>query len=671
MFSWITTIFIIIFIIVYREAHFVLSLKFGHNCSVPDTLQNFIVDLQNHEANEKNCTHSFARNEELLGRAINFLQQEDDFNQLVIIANKTFDIQTQNENKQITFYDFQELNEKTLDVLTHDIAITLPGIPIILLATDSEWKTVQHYVRTHVEESLFWIRLVHSDHQLTNNRHEECTFELSSSFLQPYDSKNASWYSEDQKNLLNQVSVTEDICNARRKLSLITAVGVFGGSLFEVDHKFLDQENEIVCEIHNSYPCSKPLDIYGTNWTLTCCAGIVVELASKVFEKAGYNWVLYIAPDGSYGGFKNCSDPEDPTTCQWNGMVNELREERADIAIAAMTITEARLSVMDFTEDIFVTRIAVALRNSPEKLSFFNWKFIQSLDASLIIGVSVNLLLLFGALYFLEKIASISNPISKKYPIKESFSYGAGLTFQRDLAGKTPDNWSARTVAISYAVALTIIMSTYMANLTATNVVTESHKDFRGLYDDKILHPTPDFKYGVADSSSTASLLSSAATWKDAYLEFVQNYLTSGSRDGIAKVYSGELDAFIEEYYPLSVQQSKKREYCENIIIKQEELVIPNAFGTQRKSPLTHIFSKAIRDLKDKKFVEILFEKWIKTCSETELKAFQFEFEYAGGMVILVGIFLLIALVVFILETIYVHWRTKNGVIKPNLSDSV
>ena len=97
----------------------------------------------------------------------------------------------------------------------------------------------------------------------------------------------------------------------------------------------------------------------------------------------------------------------------------------------------------------------------------------------------------------------------------------------------------------------------------------------------------------------------------------------------------------------MSVQQSKKKEYCENIIIKQEELVIPNAFGTQRNSPLTHIFSRTIRELKDQKFVEILFEKWIKTCSDTELKAFQFEFEYAG-----------ISLNVFIFKP----FSNKNGI---------
>ena len=134
--------------------------------------------------------------EELLVRAINFLQQEDDFIQLAIIANKTFDIQhqyNQNESNQITFYDFKELNEKVLDALFHALTLELQGRTILLLATDSEWKTVQQYMKNHIDESLFWIRLSHSDHQLPNNRHETCTFELSSFSLKPYNPKNASW----------------------------------------------------------------------------------------------------------------------------------------------------------------------------------------------------------------------------------------------------------------------------------------------------------------------------------------------------------------------------------------------------------------------------------------------------------------------------------------------
>ena len=177
-------------------------------------------------------------------------------------------------------------------------------------------------------------------------------------------------------------------------------------------------------------------------------------------------------------------------------MVEELRQGRADVAIAGMTITNARLEVMDFTEDIFVTRIAVALRNVPEKLSFVNWKFIESLDWSLLFAILVNLLITIGVMYYLQKLVMHFNPESVKYPIKESFSYSAGLTFGRDLAGKTPDNWYARTVAISYAVALTIIMSTYMANITASSVLSENFDDFKGLHDEKVVFKLFCFRFG-------------------------------------------------------------------------------------------------------------------------------------------------------------------------------
>ena len=232
--------------------------------------------------------------------------------------------------------------------------------------------------------------------------------------------------------------------------------------------------------------CYKSSNNSHQTWTLICCAGINADLAASLFEATRQKWILYVAPDNFYGGFSNCTNPEDPTTCQWNGMVNEIREGRADIAIAAMTMTEARLSVIDFTENILVTKLAVALRNEQEDLPFLNLKFIESLDWSLIVALVVNSGILFAVMYVLNHFLRHFHPRSSKYPIKEAFSYGAGLTFQRDLAGKTPDDWSARIVAISYAVALTIIMSTYMANLTATNVLAETYSDFKVMKDQKV-----------------------------------------------------------------------------------------------------------------------------------------------------------------------------------------
>jgi len=174
------------------------------------------------------------------------------------------------------------------------------------------------------------------------------------------------------------------------------------------------------------------------------------------------------------------------------------------------------------------------------------------------------------------------------------------------------------------------------------------------------LNPTTDFKYGVADSRATGNLLKSSEKWAKPYSEFVTNYLTLGVADGIEKVNEGLLDAYVEEYWHLTAVQGKKADLCENIIVRKETLVVPNAFGTRQNSQLTRILSNAIRDLKDKKVVDQLMEKWINKCSAAELRAFQFEYEYAGGMVILVLISLLIALVALALETLYIHWRAQN-----------
>ncbi|XP_066929831.1 glutamate receptor ionotropic, NMDA 2C-like [Clytia hemisphaerica] len=609
----------------------------------------------------RNCTLPLVSSEELLERAINFLQQEDDFNQLVIIANKTFDIQTQNENKQITFYVFQELNETILGVIANEIIEELKSRKVLLIVDDTEWKMVQNFVeiiRGLHEDHLFWIRIISTTifaHKYSNST---CAIQL------PI---NAS------KEILSSITQSSRGCLEQKEQKLIRAVSSFHDHyLFDVPQAELYMFGELYCQ-DESYLCQKPLDNSGYSWQQTCCSGLYADLAAALFEHTGHSWILYGAPDGAYGGFSNCSDPEDLTTCQWNGMVNELREGRADIAIAAMTITEARTNVVEFTENIFVTRLAIALRNEPEHLKFANWKFAESLDPMLILSLPVLVIVSVASLYFLGKVIKRTNPPTNKYPIKESFSYGAGLTFQRDLAGKTPDDWSARIVAIAYAVGLTIITSTYMANLTATNILKESMADFKGMYDEKITNPTSDFTYGVVNSSATAVLLKSSSTWRKAYSEFVQIYLTKSIKEGMAKVYDGQLDAFIAEYSGLSTMQGTSPSYCEKIILKEESFATPGSFATQRNSHLNQIFSKAIRHLKDTGVISQLLDKWMKTCPHDSdaPKAFQFEFEYAGGMVILVGIFLLIALVVFILETIYVHWRTKNPRKETGISNSV
>ena len=254
--------------------------------------------------------------------------------------------------------------------------------------------------------------------------------------------------------------------------------------LFIVEHQSLEF-GTLTCK-KNAYPCRIPLDKEGKSWTSKCCGGFLVELGLVVFDRLGYSWSLYITPDGLFGSFANCTSTDDYTTCTWTGMVNELIQNRADLALGMLTDTSQRMQVVDFTENILTTTIGIAIRIKQEELSFINWKFLQSLDWTLLSALPFKLFLVCCCLFIAERIVNKKRFFPIKYNKREAFSYGAGLTFQRDLAGKTPNFWAARIVAISYAVALTIIMSTYMANLTATNISLNLSNGFEGMKDEKV-----------------------------------------------------------------------------------------------------------------------------------------------------------------------------------------
>lgn len=53
---------------------------------------------------------------------------------------------------------------------------------------------------------------------------------------------------------------------------------------------------------------------------------------------------------------------EDPETGEWNGIVRQLMDRRADLAVASMTINYARETVIDFTKPFMNLGIAVLFK---------------------------------------------------------------------------------------------------------------------------------------------------------------------------------------------------------------------------------------------------------------------------------------------------------------------
>lgn len=219
-------------------------------------------------------------------------------------------------------------------------------------------------------------------------------------------------------------------------------------------------------------------------WEPTCCIGFLMDLLTLVSNDLQFIPDVYIVEDGYYGG-------KDKSTGIWNGLVQDVLLEKADIAVAALTPTADRSKVVDFCEPYMRVDLVVMISTLNNKLSFINWEFLSPLSHDLRIWILCTFIIGTVLIYILENQHLVLKRITDKsvhadYPWREGFSYFSGLTFQRDLGGKNPRRPGARVTAVAFAFGMVIIMTTYTAVLTASKVSQESKNPFFGFKDDRV-----------------------------------------------------------------------------------------------------------------------------------------------------------------------------------------
>ena len=95
----------------------------------------------------------------------------------------------------------------------------------------------------------------------------------------------------------------------------------------------------------------------------------VIFIMIVILPQVGFNYNIELVEDNNYGALNL-------TTGEWNGLVRELMEHKADIAVGAMTINFARESVIDFTKPFMNLGISILFKipsGKPTRLfSFMN-----------------------------------------------------------------------------------------------------------------------------------------------------------------------------------------------------------------------------------------------------------------------------------------------------------
>ena len=246
--------------------------------------------------------------------------------------------------------------------------------------------------------------------------------------------------------------------------------------LLSGDKSFYQCDRGLLCRIPR-------LNASATTWEQSCCIGHSIDLLTMLMTRLGISVEIYIVEDGFYGSLVNRS---------FNGMIGDVASGKADLAIAGLTITSLRSTVVDFTSPFIRQDVGIVTKSTKKELEFINWQFAVPIESNVIIAVFLGILLGTFLTYVLENqelvVKRIVDPkgFPPRYLWREGFTYYSGLTFQRDLGGKNPKEFGSRVVAIGFAFAMLVIMTTYTAVLTATKVTQKDPNPFLGVKDQRV-----------------------------------------------------------------------------------------------------------------------------------------------------------------------------------------
>ncbi|XP_069968715.1 glutamate receptor ionotropic, kainate 2 isoform X3 [Bactrocera oleae] len=96
--------------------------------------------------------------------------------------------------------------------------------------------------------------------------------------------------------------------------------------------------------------------------------GFCIDLLKAIATQVGFQYKIELVPDNMYGVFN-------PDTKVWNGIVRELMEKRADLAVASMTINYVRESVIDFTKPFMNLGIGILFKAVSTRIVGAIWWF--------------------------------------------------------------------------------------------------------------------------------------------------------------------------------------------------------------------------------------------------------------------------------------------------------
>ncbi|XP_054269962.1 glutamate receptor ionotropic, kainate 2 isoform X2 [Macrosteles quadrilineatus] len=342
--------------------------------------------------------------------------------------------------------------------------------------------------------------------------------------------------------------------------------------------------------------------------------GYSLDLIHEISKILGFNYTFRLVPDGKYGSLNR-------ETKEWDGMMKELLDQRADLAIADLTITYDREQAVDFTMPFMNLGISILYRKPiKQPPNLFSFLSPLSLDvwiymATAYLGVSVLLFILARFTPYEWQNPHPCNPnpdhLENHFSLPNCLWFAIGSLMQQS-CDFLPKAVSTRMVAGMWWFFTLIMISSYTANLAAFLTVERMDSPIESAED---LAKQTKIKYGALRGGSTAAFFrdSNFSTYQRmwSFMESARpSVFTSSNLEGVERVIKGKGSyAFLME--STSIEYVIERN-CD--LTQVGGLLDSKGYGIAMppNSPYRTAISGAILKLQEEGKLHILKTRWWK-----------------------------------------------------------
>uniref|UniRef100_A0A672GIG2 Glutamate receptor n=1 Tax=Salarias fasciatus TaxID=181472 RepID=A0A672GIG2_SALFA len=390
--------------------------------------------------------------------------------------------------------------------------------------------------------------------------------------------------------------------------------------------------------------------------------GYCIDLLKELANILGFTYEIRLVPDGKYGSQDDKG--------QWNGMIKELIEHKADLSVAPLTITYAREKFIDFSKPFMSAGISILYRK-PNSTNNGFFSFLNPMTPDIWVYILLAYLGVSCVLFVIARFSPYewydahpcnpgSDVVENNFTLLNSFWFGVGSLMQQG-SELMPKALSTRIIGGIWWFFTLIIISSYTANLAA--FLTVERMDSPVDSADDIAKQTK-IEYGVVKDGATMSFFKKSRV---STFEKMWAFMSSRPRTSLVKSIEDGIQRVLKSDYAL-ITESTTIDYItrRNCNLTQVGGLIDSkgyGIGTPLGSPYRDKITIAILSIMEDGRLHMLKEKWWSGSScldEERRETGPMGIQNLGGIFIVLASGLVLSVFVAIAEFIYKLRKTAE-----------